>query len=98
MERGTLKISQPTYAIQLVEEYGVKKRKSIPLSAGTRLGSLDENEITGNWPFRELVGALIIMWLSTQTRPDGSNAVRAVQWLDTAQLPSRCTGKQRFLL
>ena len=75
-ERGTLKISQPTYPIQLVEKYGEKDGKSIPLPAGMRLGGLDENETTGNWPFRELVGPL--MWLSTQTRPDIANAVRAV--------------------
>ena len=46
------------------------------MPVGTRLGTFDKNEAPGNWPFRELVGSL--MWLSTQTRPDVSNAVRAV--------------------
>ena len=46
------------------------------MPVGTRLGTFDKNEAPGNWPFRELVGSL--MWLSTQTRPDISSAVRAV--------------------
>ena len=36
----------------------------------------DENEETESWPFRELVGGL--MWLAISTRPDISNAVRSV--------------------
>ena len=36
----------------------------------------DKNEVWGNFPFRELVGAL--MWLATQTRPGIANAVKAV--------------------
>ena len=35
-----------------------------------------------NWPFRELVGSL--MWLSVSTSPDISNAVRAVARYCTA--------------
>ena len=35
-----------------------------------------EDDETEDWPFRELVGSL--MWLSVSTRPDISNAVRSV--------------------
>ena len=38
--------------------------------------NFDEDEETESWPFRELVGGL--MWLAISTRPDISNAVRSV--------------------
>ena len=75
-ENGTLTISQQTFAEQLATEYGVEYGRSVPLPVGTRLEEFDKDEAPGDWPFRELVGSL--MWLSTQTRPDISNAVRAV--------------------
>ena len=75
-EKGALKISQQTFAEQLEDEYGIEYGRSVPLSIGTKLADFDKNEASGNWPFRELIGSL--MWLSTQTRPDISNAVRAV--------------------
>ena len=73
-EKGVLTISQQTFAEQLVTEHGVEYSRSVRMPVGTRLTTFDE--APGNWPFRELVGSL--MWLSTQTRPDISNAVRAV--------------------
>lgn len=76
LERGTITVSQQTYAEELAEEYGVKWGKSIPLSAGMKLEEFDVEEPATSFPFRELVGSL--MWLATQTRPDISNAVRAV--------------------
>ena len=71
-----LKISQQTFAEQWADEYGIEFGKSVPLPVGTNLAKFDKDEAPGNWPFRELVASL--MWLSTQTRPDISNAVRAV--------------------
>ena len=50
--------------------------QSVPLRAGVKLEDFDEDEMIENWPFRELVGSL--MWLTVSTRPDISNAVRAV--------------------
>ena len=41
-----------------------------------KLEEFDINEPVGDWPFRELVGCLV--WLANQTRPDITNAVRAV--------------------
>ena len=75
-EKGHLNISQQSFAEQLGDEYGIEYGKSVPLPVGTALAEFDKNEASGDWPFRELVGSL--MWLSTQTRPDISNAVRAV--------------------
>ena len=41
-----------------------------------KLEEFDEDEGTESCPFRELVGSL--MWLAISTRPDMSNAVRSV--------------------
>ena len=75
-EKGTLKISQQTFAEQLADEYGIEYGRGVQISIGTKLADFDKNEASRNWPFRELIGSL--MWLSTQTRPDICNAVRAV--------------------
>ena len=48
----------------------------LPATPGVELGPREEGEPEGDWPYREAVGSL--MWLSTMTRPDISNAVRAV--------------------
>ena len=40
------------------------------------LGPREEGEPGGDWPYREAAGSL--MWLSTMTKPDICNAVRAV--------------------
>ena len=56
--------------------------QSVPLRVGVKLEDFDEDEMIENWPFHELVGSL--MWLSVSTRPDISNAVRAVARYCTA--------------
>ena len=48
----------------------------IPATPGVELGPKEEGEPKRDWPYREAVDSLI--WLSTMTRPDISNAVRAV--------------------
>ena len=49
-------------------------RSLLPLLSDYR--SVMEDEGAGDVPFREVVGSL--MWIANQTRPDISNAVRAV--------------------
>ena len=75
-KRGTLTISQQSFAEELVKKFRVTSVQSVPLKVGVKLEELDENEETDSWSFRELVGGL--MWLAISTRPDISNAVRSV--------------------
>ena len=54
----------------------VQSISDITASPGADLGPKQDNEPGGDWSVREAVGSL--MWLSTMTRPDITNAVRAV--------------------
>ena len=56
--------------------------QSVPFRVGVNLEKFGGDERVENWPFRELDGYL--MWLSTSTRPNISNAVRAVARYCTA--------------
>ena len=56
--------------------------QSVPLRVGVKLEAFDEDERVENWPFRELVGSL--MWLSISTRLDIFNTVPAVARYCTA--------------
>ena len=71
-----LTISQMPFTEKTVNQFGVTAGMNTPLSTDVFLEEFDENEPDGMWPFRELLGSL--MWLGNQTRPDISNAVRAV--------------------
>ena len=75
-KRGTLTISQQSFAKELVNKFDMTSVQNIPLRVGLKLDEFDVDEKTENRPFSELVGGL--MWLAISTRPDISNAVRSV--------------------
>ena len=75
-KRSTLTIPQQSFAEELVTKIRVTSVQSVPLKVGVKVEEFDKNEETESWPFRELVGSL--MWLAISTRPDISNAVRSV--------------------
>ena len=75
-KRGTLTISQQSVEEELVKKLDVTYVQNVPLSVGLKLDEFHVDERTANRPFRELVGGL--MWVVISTRPDISNAVRSV--------------------
>ena len=76
VELGIIKLSQEAYVESLMKRFDVQSISDIPASPGTNLGPKQDDEPGGDWPVREAIGSL--MWLSTMTRPDITNAVRAV--------------------
>ena len=75
-ELGTIKVSQGAYVESIVKRFNVQTTSPIPASPGADVGPKKEDEPIATEPFREAVGCL--MWGSTMTRPDITNAVRAV--------------------
>ena len=59
-----------------MKKFRVTSVQNVPLRVGVKLEEFDENEEPESWSFRELVGGL--MWLAISTRPDISNAVQSV--------------------
>ena len=76
VELGAIKLSQEAYAESLIKRFDVQSISGIPASPGADLGPKQDDEPGGDWPVREAIGSL--MWLLTMTRPDITNAVRAV--------------------
>ena len=73
---GALEITQKAFVESMLNRFGVNSSSDIPATPGIELGPREEGEPRGDWPYSEAVGSL--MWLSTMTWPNISNAVRAV--------------------
>jgi hypothetical protein len=66
---GSIKISQPAYAKKVLERFGFENCKSVATPMIKNLeDSFESGKVESNFPYRELVGAL--MFLMTGTRPD----------------------------
>ena len=88
---GTLTISQQSFTRELVNKFDVTSVQNIPLRVGLKLDEFDVDEKTENRPFRELVGGLT--WLAISTRPDISTQFDLFQGTVPRQKPF--IGKQR---
>ena len=71
-----MEITRKAFVESMLNRFGVTSSPDIPATPGVELGPREEGEPKGDWPYAEAVGSL--MWLSTMTWPDISNAVRAV--------------------
>lgn len=75
-EKGTLEIVQPRCIQNTIERFGITKPSPIAASRSLDLRHVNDVENVMDAKFRELMGSL--MELSNQTRPDVSDAVRAI--------------------
>ena len=74
--KGLTSISQKTFIETLARRFDVTTTSPYPASPCTNLRATVEGESGGTWPYKEAVGGL--MWLVVVSRPDITNAVRAV--------------------
>ena len=77
-ELSTIKMSQQAYVESLLAaRFDVHTTSDTPASPGAGLGPKRDDESGGDWPVvREVVGSLL--WLSTMTRTDITNALQTV--------------------
>ena len=87
---GTLDVTQKAFTESMLNRFSVNSSSDIPATPGVEVGPREEDEPKGGWPYREAVGSL--MRLATMTRPEVSNAERAVT-LSTAEAEFVTVGK-----
>ena len=75
-EKGLTSISQKTFIETLARRFDVTTTSPYPVSPCANLGASVKGESGGTWPYKEAGGGL--MWLVLISRPDITNAVRAV--------------------
>ena len=75
-EKGLTCIRQKMFIETLARRFDVTTTSPYPASPCANLGARVEGESGGMWPYKETVGGL--MWLVVMSRPDITNAVRAV--------------------
>ena len=73
---GAIKLSQQAYVESLMTRFDLHTTSDAPASSGADLGPKRDDESGEDWPVKKAAGSLL--WLSTMTRPNIPNAVRAV--------------------
>ncbi|CAN0467301.1 unnamed protein product, partial [Discosporangium mesarthrocarpum] len=94
-EKGTLTITQTAYIDQLCERFDVSSPSPLPATAHEQTLPRQKNDQPGPECFRELIGSLL--WLANMTRPDVSNAVRALARYSHDPSGQHWTGALRIL-
>ena len=74
--KGTLEISQTQLIRSVLHRFEVSKSSAISATRFLDLRRVSDEETVVDVPFREIVGNL--MWITSQTRLDIANAVRAI--------------------
>jgi hypothetical protein len=92
-------LSQAGYIREILKRYRMEDCKPVltPLAVGSKVSELhskDDNEDT-NFPFRELIGAL--MYVAVGTRPDVSHAVSVLSQFSNCYHKKHCTAAKRVL-
>ena len=75
-EKGLTSISQKTFIETFARRFDVTATSPYFASPCANSGARVEGESGGTWPYKEAVGGLV--WLVVMSRPDITNAVRAV--------------------
>ncbi|CAM9417825.1 unnamed protein product, partial [Sphacelaria rigidula] len=73
---GTLSVTQTMFTDTLLKRFEVRGYSEIPASVSVKLGPTTGEDTKVNRPYRNAVGGL--MWLTTVTRLDIANSVRAL--------------------
>ena len=97
-------MSQEAYVKSLTTRFDVHTTSDTPASPGADLEPKRDDDSGGDWTLREAVGGLL--WLSTMTRPEITNVVRAVVryahtpterlWQAMIKILSYLNGTKRF--
>ena len=76
MRREPWRFSHIQFIRNVVNRFGVTKIRPMPASPSLDLRYVSDDEPAVDANFREIVGRL--MWIANHTRPDMSNAMRAI--------------------
>ena len=105
-EFSTIKFAQEAYVKSLMTHFGVRTAFDTPVPPVSDLWPKRDNKAGGDWPVRKTVRSLL--WLSTMTRLNITNSVRAVAryahtpserlWQVLLKISSYLNGTKNFVI